>query len=57
MAIANMGRPVGASIVGALGEGEGALLFWICAAVFATIAALVLVVRFPGHASEPPGAG
>lgn len=54
MAIANMGRPVGASIVGTMGEGAAALLFAISAVLFGVIAAIVLIVRFPSHASEPP---
>ena len=54
MALANMGRPVGATIAGTMGEDSAVLIFSVIVAIYLAIMALVLLVRFPSHASDVP---
>ncbi len=49
MAMANLGRPLGASLAAATTDGGNqALLYWSLGALWAAIVVLLLLVRFPG---------
>jgi PAT family beta-lactamase induction signal transducer AmpG len=50
MALANIGRPLGASLAAATaGAGHPALMYWSIGACWAGVVVLLLLVRFPGE--------